>query len=233
MKIKNNIIIIYICLIIFSSEIKAEEQTINLENVGNILENNYIVSNNMYGIIFNKTETNFKAARIGAINYCKNSMANNDASVNFYPIKKHSSYFSCVTSVQNKMYQYNLSENEGLCVNYLVFDMNYLYNNNQSCKDLNDQLIPIFNEIKEKIKFEDNFNDESFIIKVISEQYSEIMKLENDLITEPNNLIINKNIETCKKYSFKEGSEIFAQCIFKLIELGEYLLENKKNSFLY
>ena len=226
MMIKNNIIIIYICLAIFSLEIKAEEQNIDLNDVGNISANNYIVSEEMYGVIFNKTETNFMAARIGAINYCKSSMVNDDASVNFYPIKKHSSFFSCVTSVQNKMYQYELNENEGLCVNYLVFDMKYLYNNNQSCKDLNEQLIPIYNEINEKIKFEESFNSEDFIIKVISEQYSELSKLENNLISEPNNLIINKNIETCKRYSFEEGSELFSQCILKLIELGDFTLED-------
>ena len=224
--INKTIIITCICLVISSLTIKAEEKQLDLGGVGNILENNFLVSGYMHGVIFNKTENDFIAAKSGAADYCKKSMSNADASVVFYPLRKHASYFSCVTSVQNKMQQYKLNENQGLCINYLVFDMNYLFNNNQSCQELKDEILPIYLEIKEKIEFEEQYSKQDFIIKIFSEKFSEITKLENDIIGEPNNLIIDKNIETCKRYSFKEGSELFSQCILRLIELGDFTLED-------
>ena len=43
-------------------------------------------------------------------------------------------------------------------------------------------------------------------------------ELEQAAEKKSNQLIIEENIETCKKYTFKEGSQLFGECILKLIE---------------
>ena len=232
MKIKLILIftfILFFCLKIYAEEKKLELQG-ELQGLGDIKKNQYIVLDEMFGIIFNSSESTFITAKHGAIKYCREKMSNKDASVNFYPLKKHTSYFSCVTSVQSKMEEFKFSENEGLCVNYLVFDMKYLFTNNQSCQSLKNKILPIYQKIKEKIDYEDMFSNQEFIIDIFSEYYSEIITLEDSITSMPNALLVKKNIQTCKLYPFEEGTELFSECILKLIELGAfYSLEDSLN----
>ena len=45
----------------------------------------------------------------------------------------------------------------------------------------------------------------------------EIDILSSQVSDELNQLIINKNIETCKRYSFVEGTELYMKCLLNLI----------------
>lgn len=45
-----------------------------------------------------------------------------------------------------------------------------------------------------------------------------IIKTKNDILDD---MLIKKNIDTCKKYNFEEGSNIFNTCLIKLIEKNQ------------
>tara|TARA_B100001964_G_C14013033_1_gene500258 strand:- start:123 stop:380 length:258 start_codon:yes stop_codon:yes gene_type:complete len=57
-----------------------------------------------------------------------------------------------------------------------------------------------------------------FIYSAITQFYYEMKELEQTAEKNLNQLIIEKNIEICKKYTFKEGSQLFGECILLLIE---------------
>ena len=55
-------------------------------------------------------------------------------------------------------------------------------------------------------------------LKIEKELQSRMIEVSSPLADELTQFIINKNIETCKKYQFEEGSELFFQCILALIK---------------
>ena len=59
----------------------------------------------------------------------------------------------------------------------------------------------------------------------------EIDILSSPLNAELNQLKIEKNIEICKNYTFEEGSQLFGECILRLIENESILrlIENEIN----
>jgi len=227
--IKKKIIIVFVFIftISFSALTNAIDGS-DLFGSGNLKQNTFIVAENMYGVIFNPTEETFIASKLGALNYCQKILSNNNAASTFFPLKIHTSYFSCVTSIESKLDNFNLSENEIFCLNYLIFEMNYLYAKNKSCLELEKKLTPIHSKIQQVIDLENKYKNQKHIINVLSDHYLQISEYENNFIKQPNILIISKNIETCKEYSFIEGSDLFSQCILKLLELGDFTFDDPK-----
>ena len=63
------------------------------------------------------------------------------------------------------------------------------------------------------------------MINTLSDYYSKISELENNILKKTNLIIVSKNIDTCKSYSFLEGSTLYQQCILQLLLLGDFTFD--------
>ena len=199
-------------------DVRAEEQVDLNDRFGNFYENKFLLSDNMYGIIFNPTDLSYVSAQVGANDYCKKTLGNNYTSSFFLPIANHTMYFAC--TMKQKIDQYNLPPKEKICFNRWQYDLQSKF-----CLNLRDKLSPIVKEIELLEIDERQYQKIDFIVKIIStELFNKIKEYEKTPeLHELQQLRIENNIAICKKYQFKEGSDIFNQCILKLIQFGSSL----------
>ena len=170
-------------------QLNQSNETKTIFRNSNLDLNFFILDKKKYGIIFNPTE-NIKLmepniltiTKIGAINYCKENLNNMEAGISMQPINPYTIYFSCKTSLKVKLDQFNLNPVEKRCIDYLTKNMsNSLLWSNQKCPEIEEKILPIFKSIQSTILDEKKYSNLEFITKIISENYSEIYRLEKNL----------------------------------------------------
>ena len=185
---------------------------------GDIRENILIDQGNMYVVIHNPTELALTVMEQGAKNYCRTKLGNDNYTSNFMQILgRYTAYFSC--EMQNKSNQYNLSDLERECLE------NTLYKNDL-CENKN--ITNIVNDIKLQKANEEKYKTIGFINSARTKNYDEIkvyeekaekIRIKNIIEIQKTNIESNKEI--CKGYNFNEGSQLYGECILKLIEINK------------
>ena len=121
--------------------------------------------------------------------------------------------------MQNKSDQYNLSDLERECLG------NTLYKNDL-CENKN--ITNIVNDIKLQIANEEKYKTIGLINSARTKNYDEIkvyeekaekIRIKNIIEIQKTNIESNKEI--CKGYNFNEGSQLYGECILKLIEINK------------
>lgn len=200
---------------------KQTQTNLKQRNVyfGDPRENQIIVKGDQYLIIHNPTELALTVMKIGATNYCKENLGDNFTADFMQILARYTAYFSCAK--ENKADSYNLNNEDKKCIK----DRSTA--TSRKCLTLNEKNIKIINEIESQIIKEKKYQNENFFNKIKTQNYDEIEIFEQaaeniriNKIKEAENKQILKHLEICKKYKFKEGSDLFGSCIIELIKTG-------------
>jgi len=231
------IVSITICL--FSLQVQAISQTISYDETdperfndlgiyfGDPAENVIVGYADMYVIIHNPTKLAITVMMYAAKDHCRSNFGNENYSTNFMKILgTYTVYFACV--LENKIDQFNLSDEEKQCIENRIYET-------KSCIALNQKNIAIINKIKLQKEKEEISANLDYIFAARAKFYKKIMKFEEEAeekrlnkLAEFNlrknqtksesDKIIEKNIETCRKYTFEIGTDPFLKCILNLID---------------
>ena len=169
----NKILPIFLLFFCFTTvfNVNAQEKR-KILNLGNISENNFLLSEEMYGILFNPSQQDYVSLQIHAKNYCKENLGDNYTSLFFQPLGKYTIYFVC--EIRQKIDQYNLTSKEKLCFDYLQYGLE-----NKSCSAFHEKLSSIYKEIKISEKKVKKYQQIDFIVKLINpQQFNQIKELE-------------------------------------------------------
>ena len=164
-----------------------------------------IINNKDYIILFNPIEFSYEAMRRQANKICKNQVNY------FYEIGVYSAYFPCNENEIFSSEEFILSIKEN---NYdTLIDLEI-----KTTKERRRRKIEIekINEIEEDKRNHERKNNYELIIKNI-EISNLILEKRISLGLKIKKIIIQNNIDTCKKYNFDEGTDIFNQCLIILI----------------
>ena len=97
------------------------------------------------------------------------------------------------------------------CIEEIIFEP-------KNCVELNKKNADVINSIVLQKKQEDEYKTNDFVYLVRTKFYKEIEKLEQTAENNLYQLIVEKNIEICNKYTFQVGSQLFGECILRLLE---------------
>ena len=193
---------------------------------GNPKENKIVAQGDMYLIIHNPTELSFIVMDQEAKDYCKKKSSKyNYTSYFMRMLGRYTAYFAC--EMENKIDQYSLSEEEKDCI------VNR-YSETQGCVNLNSKNAAIIKAIELQITNETKLKNRAFIHLLKTKYYNQIEEIEQTAHQKKTNyeerLSIDRNIKICKNYKFEEGSQLFGECILKLIERDNAItIENYTN----
>ena len=194
----------------------------------------------MYGVFFNfikGLDIEEEASMINntASNYCVESMGNYYNPIFITKFSDNTYYYSCGT--KDKLIFYDLTSEELYCLQKKIY-----ISKNEKCEKINEKLESIFQEVTTLQEKEEKYKSFPFVLELANKLAQDIQDLEkktilNDLsskidrelraqlnlmsdplYSEMSKLIVNQNIEICKRYKFKEGSEIFNRCLLVLID---------------
>ena len=184
---------------------------------GNPIENKIIGKGEMYVIIHNPTELSLTVMEQEAIDFCKKKSSKyNYISYFMRLLGRYTAYYSC--EMENKVDQYDISDEEKRC----IVDRFYERTN---CLKLNSKNSEIIDSIERQNSNEAKYKKLDFIYSIKTEFYDQIQEHEQaaedrriNIELKRINRRIKKHIEICKNYTFEEGSQLFGECILKLIE---------------
>ena len=208
-------------LIIFTINITLSVQAVEFDNetktklnqmgvyFGDPSENKIIGQGDMYLVLHNPTELAIDVMNQEARRYCKQTLGNNYTTNFMKVLGRYTAYFSC--EMQDSYDQYDLSVQEKKCIEQMIFE-------SKNCLDLYKKNADVINAILLQKRNEDEYKTNDFVYLVRSKFYKEIEGLEQAAEKNSYQLIIEKNIEICNKYTFQEGSQMFGECILRLIE---------------
>ena len=184
---------------------------------GNPSENKIIGKGDMYVIIHNPTELSLTVMEQEANDFCKKKSSKyNYISYFMRLLGRYTAYYSC--EMENKVDQYDISDEEKRC----IVDRFYERTN---CLKLNSKNAEIIDFIERQNSQEAQYKKLDFIYSIKTEFYDQIQEHEQtaedrrvNIELKRINKQIKKHIEICKNYTFEEGSQLFGECILKLIE---------------
>jgi len=199
---------------------------------GKPLENKIIGKGDMYVIIHNPTELSLTVMEQEANDFCKKKSSKYNYITYFMRLLgRYTAYYSC--EMENKVDQYDLTDEEKRC----IVDRFYERTN---CLKLNSKNSEIIDSIELQNTNEAKYKKLDFIYSIKTEFYDQIQEHEQaaedrrvNIELKRINKQIKKHIEICNNYTFEEGSQLFGECILKLLEIeNNYLtIEKLKNNY--
>ena len=203
---KKIILFIVLCFTL-NLNIQAEEYF-----KGDPEENKIIGSGDMYVVIHNPSKLALTVMSVGAEEYCRDKLKNNDVSVFMQILGNYTAYFSCI--INNKVDQYDLSVQEKSCIESMVYGAT-----NTNCIEKNKNNVDIINLIEVQKSNENKFQTLDFVFFVRAELFEEQLRLSKKFDVEQKLVIkiINYNKEICRKYGFEVGSDWYNKCLLSVI----------------